>query len=360
MAKIDYEPLLEVRRGKLIDSLHLGAVAITTANDYLAYSCGNPDLEVYMGSFANPLKALALLERGAVGIFNLTDRDLAVLCSTHDGSDAHVEVLKIIQQKVGINEQDLKCGIQRPRHIATGKALHARGELPGPNHHPCSGEHTLMLTLCMLLRAPKEDYLNINHPVQQLILKTISEMTGVRVDDIVVGSDDCSAPTYAVSLQKSAMSLARLMDPRGLNPERAEACATITRAMRNDPIMMAGTRCFDTLLMQITNGSLFAKSGSSGAMGMGILPNTTGRVSPALGVTFKILDGSHPAVFSEKSEVDEELVAPMVATEILKQINALNPKELEQLTSFTGRPLYDSRNNEIGSYSPVFKLEKFI
>ena len=119
MAKIDYEPLLEVRRGKLIDSLHLGAIAITTANDYLAYSCGNPDLEVYMGSFANPLKALALLERGAVGIFNLTDRDLAILCSTHDGSDAHVEALKIIQEKVGIHRTGSKM-----RHSATPPYCH--------------------------------------------------------------------------------------------------------------------------------------------------------------------------------------------------------------------------------------------
>jgi L-asparaginase II len=94
MAKIDYEPVLEVRRGTLIDSLHLGAIAITTTNDYLAYSCGNPDLEVYMGSVANPLKALAFLERGGMGIFNLSERELAVLCSTHDGSDEHVEALK--------------------------------------------------------------------------------------------------------------------------------------------------------------------------------------------------------------------------------------------------------------------------
>jgi L-asparaginase II len=271
-----------------------------------------------------------------------------------------VEALKSIQQKTGILESDLQCGLQRPRHIATGKALQARGEHPSANHHPCSGEHTLLLALCLLLRAPKESYLDINHPVQQLILKTVSEMAGVRMGDMVVGSDDCSAPTFAIPLQKSAMSLARLMDPRGLSPERADACSTITRVMRNNPVMVAGTRCFDTLLMQITNGTVFAKSGSSGTMGMAILPNALGKISPALGITFKILDGSHPAVFSEKSEVDEELVAPMVATEILQQIHALNPTELEHLASFAGRPLYNSQHQEVGSYRPIFKLEKLI
>lgn len=360
MAKIDYEPVVEVQRGNLMDCLHLGAIAITTVNDYLAYACGNTDLEAYMGSTANPLKALALLERGGIGIFNLTDREIAVLCSTHDGSDEHVAVIKSIQQKTGIQESDLRCGIQRPRHIATGKALQARGEHPSPNHHPCSGEHMLMLMLSLLLRAPKENYLDSDHPVQQLILKTISEMTGVRTGDIRVGSEDCSAPTYAVSLQKSAMSLARLMDPRGLSPERADACATITRAIRNNPVMVAGSRCFDTRLMQITNSTMLVKSGGSGTMGMAILPNTMGKVSPALGITFKILDGSHPAVFSEKSEVDEDLVAPMVATEILRQINALNPTELQQLAPFAGGPLFNSQNQEIGTYKPIFKLEKLI
>jgi L-asparaginase II len=355
-----FQPVLEIRRGSLVDSIHLGAIAIATVNNYLAYSYGDSEFTAFMGAAANPLKLVPFVESGGMETFGLTDRELAIMCSSHDGSDEQIEILRSLQQKTSVQESDLLCGVQPPKHKYSEKTLWTKGEAPTPNRHPCSGEHTAMLAMANLLREPKEKYLDIQHPVQQLILKTIREMGTIRPEDIVIGIDDCSVPTFGITLYKAATCYARLIDPRGLYEKRAEACSRISKAMRDNPILVSGVGNFESTVMEVTNGVLFVKSGENGYFGMAILPGALNRTSPALGIAFKILDGDPRGILWEGGEEVEGLCTPPVAIEILKQLGAFSPNQIEQMARYSGKKLFNCQNLEIGSSTTVFKLNKFI
>jgi L-asparaginase II len=355
-----FQPVLEIRRGSLVDSIHLGAIAIATVNNYLAYSFGDAEFTAFMGAAANPLKLIPFVEAGGMETFGLTDQELAIMCSSHDGSDEQIEILKSIQQKTGVQETDLLCGVQPPKHRYSEKTLWTKGEAPTPNRHPCSGEHTALLAMAILLRESKEKYLDFQHPVQQLLLKTIREMGTIRPEEIVIGIDDCSVPTFGLTLYKAATCFARLIDPRGLYEKRAEACSRISKAMRDNPVLVSGIGNFESTVMQVTNGVLFAKSGENGYLGMGILPGALNRTSPALGIAFKILDGDPRGTLWEGSEQVEGLCTPPVAIEILKQIQALTPNQVEQLAKYMGKIQYNCQKLEVGNSTTVFQLKKFI
>jgi L-asparaginase II len=133
--------------------------------------------------------------------------------------------------------------------------------------------------------------LELDHNVQIKILSTFSEMSGVPVDEIVVGIDGCSAPNFAVPLHNTALAYARLCDPEDLSDDRAAACKTITSAMTSNSFMVGGPGRFDTRLMEVSSGQIVSKGGAEGYQALGIMPGALGPDSPALGIALKISDG---------------------------------------------------------------------
>ncbi len=127
----EYQPVLELTRGRIVESLHFGAAAVVESDGRLVAWLGDPQLVTYMRSSAKPLQALPFIERGGDQTYHLTSREIAVICSSHDGMDEHVEVVKGIQAKVGIRESDLLCGTHRsvPRAYA-GSYDQGRGSSP--------------------------------------------------------------------------------------------------------------------------------------------------------------------------------------------------------------------------------------
>jgi L-asparaginase II len=64
----------------------------------------DPHLVTFLRSSSKPFQLLPFIERGGDQAFHLTSREVALMCASHDGTDEHVEVLKGIQTKVGIQE----------------------------------------------------------------------------------------------------------------------------------------------------------------------------------------------------------------------------------------------------------------
>ena len=353
-----YEPVLEVWRGPIVESLHLGAVAVVRSDGVLTHSYGDPQAVTYVRSAAKPFQLLPFVELGGPEHFQLTEQELAILGASHDGTDAHVTVLERIQAKTGITEADLKCGAHPPYHGPSEKALWLRGQSPSQNHHNCSGKHTMMLALAKMLGAPQENYLEIEHPVQQLILKTFSEMVSMPQEQVILGLDNCSAPVFAVPLYNAALGFARLVDPDCLPAKRAAACRQITKAMTNYPEMIAGRGTFDTTLMEISRGKLITKAGAEGFQGTGLFPETIPGVSKGFGLVVKIAEGDISGHFRENSESAEGRARPVVTIEALRQLEALSPGEIHSLTAFDRRVQYNWRKLEVGSFVPAFSLEK--
>jgi L-asparaginase II len=342
----NYSPLIEVTRGPIVESVHFGAVAVVDVMGNLLASYGDPDTATYLRSSAKPFQALPFVEKGGAEKFGLTDRELALMCASHSGTDEHVRVVTGMQKKIGVSESDLMCGSHPPYHQGTVEALIQRGEKTSPNRHNCSGKHTGMLAHALMRQLSTEDYINPGHPIQQSILSAFAEMCDLTPDQVVLGIDGCSAPNFAAPLRNAALGYARLCDPGRLSEERAAACRRIARSMAANGDMVGGPGRYDSILMQAAEGVLVSKGGAEGYQGIGLLPGAMGPGSPAVGIAFKIMDGDGYG-----------RACPLVATEILRELGVLTPKMQQALGEFDNRTLYNFRKLEIGDIHNYFALK---
>ena len=341
------EVLIECTRGSTVESTHFGALAVVNSHGELLASNGDPQLTTFLRSSAKPFQALPFIELGGAEHFGLTDREIAILCASHSGTDEHVALLQGIHAKVGIGEEHLLCGTHNPIHEPTARALMLRGEKPTPIRHNCSGKHTGMLAHALLRNLSLEDYINEQHPVQQIILQAFADLVDVHPQDIPQGVDGCSAPVFAVPLYNAAYGMARLADPIGFSPERTAALQRIFRSMAANGDMVAGPGRFDTLIMDWMAGKLVAKAGAEGYQVISLLPGTLGPGSPGIGIAYKIADGD----LSGRA-------GPLVGLAILRQLGLPTPGQAAELAAFDRRPLYNWRKIPIGEIRPCFQLQK--
>ncbi len=353
----DYLPVFELTRGAIVESIHFGAVAVVDSLGRLLAWYGNPNVFTFMRSSAKPLQALSFIERGGDQAFHLTSKEIAILCASHEGTDEHVEVIKGIQAKVGVQESDLLCGTHLLSHLPTVEAMRSHAETLTPNRNNCSGKHTGMLAHAHMRGLPLADYVNPDHPVQKTILETVSELCGMEPARVLTGIDGCSAPNFAIPLSNAALGFARLCDPHSLSQERASACRRITSAMMANPVMVGGVGRFDTRVMEVCSRRILAKGGAEGYMAMGILAGALGAESPGIGIAFKVADGDLSVRNADGSFRNR--VRPAMALEILKQLGYVSDKELEALAEFGPvKPITNHRKIVVGESRPAFSLKR--
>ena len=75
-----YEPLVELTRGGIVESLHLGALAMVDSSGELLAAYGNPDMVDFPRSSMKPFQALPLVEACGIEIFGFSDEELAITC----------------------------------------------------------------------------------------------------------------------------------------------------------------------------------------------------------------------------------------------------------------------------------------
>ncbi|MBE0698986.1 MAG: asparaginase [Anaerolineaceae bacterium] len=344
-----FAPLVELTRGPLVESIHYGALTVVDATGKIIIGLGDPDFVANLRSSAKPFQSLPIIEQDGAAFFHLSQREIALTCASHSGTDEHVSVLKSIHAKIGITESNLQCGIHAPGHDATARAMFLRGEEPTPYRHNCSGKHTGMLAQAILAHQPTETYLSVDSEIQKRILRTFAEVLGMSPEDILIGIDGCSAPTFAAPLRKAALGFARLADPSSLPDKRAAALRNIASSMMANPDMVGGPGTFDTMLMQAGNGKIVCKGGAEGYQGIGLLPGALGPGSPALGITYKVIDGDQAG-----------RARPVIGTSLLRQLGALNEEQLAQLKNFTPRPIYNSRHLEVGVIRPASEFTEVV
>lgn len=361
MVKSAYKPIFQLTRGDIVESLHFGAIAVVESTGKLVAWYGDPAVVTFTRSSAKPLQALPFLEQGGMSAYGLTLQEVALLCASHSGTDEHVVIVTSIQEKTGVSEADLMCGVHYPYDPVTAESMRRRGEVPTPNRHNCSGKHTGMLAFANLLglRTGKEElaYIDPDHPVQHLILATLAEMADLKPADIHIGIDGCSAPNFALPLRNTALAFARICQPDGLAEKRVEACRLIAKAMLTYPDMIGGPDSFDTLLMQVGQGRVICKGGAEGFQAFGIMPGAIKPGSPALGVAFKISDGDlkgHSRPYGDP----RGHVRPAVTLELLRQLGAFDAEDLEKLTEYGPEFRIENwRQLKVGSGTPCFRLE---
>ena len=342
-----FQPLFLTTRNGHHESVHYGVVVVVTADGNLYANVGDSQVSTFTRSSAKPFQCIPLLELGGKDRFQLSLEELALICASHSGTDEHLRFLSDLQQKIGITESDLLCGTHFPFDKTSKQKLKDLDLSPTPNHHNCSGKHTGMLAQAKLRGAPLERYTENEHPVQQGILSVFAEMCELDPEEILVGRDGCSVPTYSVPLFNAAWGWAKLTDPTKLSPARAESCQQIAEAMTRKPFFVGGPGRLDTRLMESFPHKLISKAGAEAFQAIGILPNAIKPGSPALGIALKISDGDQG-----------KRALPAVTLEVLRQLEVLSEEELQKMADLG--PIQTSHNQAgivTGKAKPCFQLQ---
>lgn len=339
---MSFEPVFELTRGDIVESVHFGAAAVVDSAGNLLYSRGDPGLVTFLRSSAKPFQLLPFIRKNGHKKFNLTSKEIAVMCASHSGTPEHVEVVSGIQSKIGVTDNDLMCGTHFPFHGESADQLKMAGQQPSQLHHNCSGKHTGMLAHAKLDGAPIDNYVDLSHPVQKNIIDAFANMCNFEPEQIEIGIDGCSAPNFAVPLYNAALAFARLCDPVDLDDETKAACETIATSMTKFPFMVAGPDRFDTTLMEAAHGKIVAKGGAEGFMSIGIKPNTAFEGSPGIGIAIKISDGDDSGRAREAFSLQILQALGVITPEVAEKTAVFGPeiilRNFRQLQVGNGRP----------------------
>ncbi len=168
------------------------------------------------------------------------------------------------------------------------RALLGGGRSPSAVHNNCSGKHAGFLSVARHLGHATKDYIRYEHPVQQLVLGILEQMTGLELGGAPRGIDGCGIPAIAMPLRNIALAMARLADPGDQPDARRDACARVRAAMAAEPYMVAGADRFCTRIMEVTGEAALIKTGAEGVY-CGALPGL------GLGIAVKLDDGARRA-----------------------------------------------------------------
>lgn len=266
-----FEPLVEVWRGGLLESVHHGAVAVLDSNGELKTAFGDIDRQSFPRSAAKLMQATAMVKAG----LELPADELALVAASHSGGDVHVQKLQQIFQRFDLDIELLQCTAFLPIGSAERRAYLATGGGPDRKRSDCSGKHAGFLATCKINDWDLNSYLDPNHPLQIAIQTEIANATKTPARTVTV--DGCGAPLYSSSLHGLALAFHRAVVAEAGTPARQ-----VADAMRAFPELVAGPDREPTIAMQFLPGVL-AKDGADGVFAM---------AHPQHGaVAFKISDG---------------------------------------------------------------------
>lgn len=312
--------LAVITRGNFIESRHVGSLVVLSPSGETALALGAPDELIYARSALKPLQAIASMNAGA----ELQGAQIALAAGSHTGSFEHMTVAQAILTEAGLSADALLCPHAWPADEPSYQALLAAGRGQQRLAFNCSGKHAAFLWGCVKSGWSTEDYLSPEHPLQELVLRTIEQFTGEEPQHITV--DGCGAPLSATSLT----GLARAYSTLGSSVENVKAdarAATVATAMVDYPEYVHGHHGSDTLLSQTLDAVV--KRGAEGVLAIGLRSGAS--------VAVKILDGSNRA-------------APLVAVRALQAAGSIERELADQAVAATTFPI-------TGGSAPIGAIE---
>ncbi|WP_299881150.1 asparaginase [uncultured Cocleimonas sp.] len=325
---MSYELLVEVTRNETVESQHFGAAVVCDVKGEVVESWGDIDKLIFPRSALKPMLAIHLIESGASDHFGLTDAQLSLACSSHQGEEIHQNLVESWLGHLGLKEDDLACGPVLPEDTERAHQILKSGQTGCRIHHNCSGKHTGFLTTALHLGMPLENYHLLEHPLQQLSFDILSDLAGIDLQQYPMGIDGCGLPAPTMPLHKLGYVMARFANPIDLSEKRAKAIYRLHQAITNEPLYIAGHGTLVSELNDITKGSVLAKTGAEGVI-TACLPER------GLGVVVKIADGSARA-------------RSVALLSILDHLGALTDEHKDKLHKHISPVLINSRGETVG------------
>ena len=313
--------LVDVTRGALVESRHRGAIVVVDATRSRRAAIGDVEAPVFPRSAVKALQAIALVESGAADRYGFGPAELALAAASHSGEPRHVETAEAMLRAAGRSVADLECGTHMPSSSVAERALVRAGHTPGPLHNNCSGKHAGFICLACHLGIDPKGYVAADHPVQREVTAVLAAMTGAALGDGNRAVDGCSIPTYAIPLDRLALSFARFITGEGLSAARATAARRIVGACMAEPWMVAGTGRFCTDAMALLPGRLFVKTGAEGVfcaalpeLGLGVAQKCDDRATRAAETMMAaVIDALLPLTDGERARFTHRLAPPIVS-----------------------------------------------
>jgi L-asparaginase II len=266
---LESEVLAEVTRGDVVESQHRGHLVILNADGTLKLSRGNPAALIFPRSAIKSIQASAMVRAG----LDLEPRLIALVASSHSGSEMHQNAALEILAMGGLNESALLNTHDRP--LGEEERREWGSKVPSALAQNCSGKHAGMLLTCVINNWSIHNYLDAAHPLQLLCRQELENLANEEVS--LTSVDGCGAPLFLISLLGVAEAVHEITiskDPihRG-----------VLQACRDFPEIVAGKGRLATRKMREVPG-LFMKEGAEGVL---VASLTDGRT-----FAFKIEDGS--------------------------------------------------------------------
>ena len=316
--------MCKVMRGDFIESMHVAYAVVVDGKGQIVKNWGDPYYLTCVRSALKPFQASAAVAAGATSAAGFTSAELALMCASHNGEEIHVQTAKEMLEKLGYDMSYYECGSHAPYDRKSKVELIKNSQEPTPLHNNCSGKHAGMLCLTKYLKADPAGYTNVEHPVQQAIMKQIMKFS--ELEDFPLAVDGCSAPVPFMTLYNIALMYQKLasVDHEDLSP--------LYDAMVSNPMLVAGTDRFDTDFIEAMKGHAVTKVGGEAIRGIGFRKDD----GSVLGIAIKMLDGNQRCV-------------PSVALAVLENLKLLTSTVLEKLKKYSNITLKNHRLLEVGS-----------
>ncbi len=322
-------------RGGIPESRHRLQAAVVDATGRTTAGSSDADLLTTFRSAAKPFQLVPLVERGHADRWGFGDAELAIMSASHTGSPEHVALVAKILKTIGLTERHLACGYHDPVDPTSLAHVQAHPEARTAIYNNCSGKHAGMLALALSEGWPVAGYHLEPHPLQQLMLRTVSECCGIEAQRVAVAIDGCSVCVFGLSLKAMARGYAVLAGARAEGDVRERALARIRAAMTAHPRLVGGAGRFGTTLMERTGGRMVVKGGAEGLECVGLS-------DPMLGLAVKCEDGNPRAL------------APATLA-LLEHLGELSGDELSGLKTFHHTPITNAAGLEVGTLEAELK-----
>lgn len=318
------KPTLVTYRGSVRENSHIAHVAVTDSTGHLLFASGDPERITLARSTAKPFQAVAILRTGAVQHFGLGRQHLALMCASHSSEPVHIRCARQIFDKIGKGEHHLACGGHPPLSQEVSHQWIKAGYLPTGICNNCSGKHAGMIAGALMLTGSAEGYAHPEHPMQQLVRETMSDITGLPEKSVLWATDGCNLPAPAFPLRILASSYARLAAGISVSQPHAASLRLLYEVMADFPELIGGKGRFCTVLGKAFNGALIGKLGADACYAIAVKESPETRklgASGALGIAVKIEDGNIEALYS-------------IVCELLATLGLRNEKTAMELETF--------------------------
>ena len=329
-------PIAVSTRGGYPENVFYGSVAVVDRSGKLIASVGDVDAPIFTRSALKPLQALPLVANPRFAEYGLTAKEIALLCSSHNGEAIHADTAERLLAKIGLTDSALQCGNHAPYWYKWNNQRPEEGKRWSSYFHNCSGKHSGMLLQAKLLAASTETYLEPENAVQKLIRDAVAYATGASDPAAMPwGTDGCSAPNFAVPLKGLAHAFAWLSRTED-DARYGGAPRILFEAMAAHPEMVSGEGRNDLALSTAGRGDWATKAGADGVQALASR-------SRGIGIAAKLSNGNGEAL--------------MVAfCEVLEQLNMLDAEARAVLAPWAGASIKSVRGIEVGQLQPHLVL----